>query len=71
MVTARQALVFVDLEERRARPIPGAFKERMRAFEGPEEFLLSLQTAQVLRRPRSLLYLQSLKWAAQAKERVR
>jgi hypothetical protein len=24
-----------------------------------------------LRRPRSLLYLQSLKWAAQAKERVR
>jgi hypothetical protein len=44
---------------------------RMRAFEGPEEFLLSLRTAQVLRRPRSLLYLQSLKWAAQAKERVR
>jgi predicted metal-dependent phosphoesterase TrpH len=44
---------------------------RMRAFEGPEEFLLSLRTAQVHRRPRSLLYLQSLKWAAQAKERVR
>jgi predicted metal-dependent phosphoesterase TrpH len=44
---------------------------RMRAFEGPEEFLASLRTAQVLRRPRSLLYLQSLKWAAQAKERVR
>ncbi len=44
---------------------------RMRAFDGPEEFLLSLRTAQVLRRPRSLLYLQSLKWAAQAKERVR
>ena len=44
---------------------------RMRAFEGPEDFLLSLRTAQVLRRPRSLLYLQSLKWAAQAKERVR
>jgi hypothetical protein len=44
---------------------------RMRAFGGPEEFLLSLRTAQVLRRPRSLLYLQSLKWAAQAKERVR
>jgi predicted metal-dependent phosphoesterase TrpH len=44
---------------------------RMRAFDGPEEFQLSLRTAQVLRRPRSLLYLQSLKWAAQAKERVR
>ena len=44
---------------------------RMRAFEGPEEFMVSLRTAQVLRRPRSLLYLQSLKWAAQAKERVR
>ncbi len=44
---------------------------RMRAFEGPEEFMLSLRSAQVQRRPRSLLYLQSLKWAAQAKERVR
>ena len=44
---------------------------RMRAFEGRDEFLLSLRTAQVERRPRSLLYLQSLKWAAQAKERVR
>jgi predicted metal-dependent phosphoesterase TrpH/glycosyltransferase involved in cell wall biosynthesis len=44
---------------------------RMRRFEGPEEFLASLQAAQVLRRPKSLLYLQSLKWAAQAKERVR
>jgi predicted metal-dependent phosphoesterase TrpH len=44
---------------------------RMRAFDGPEEFLVSLQSAQVLRRPRSLVYLQSLKWMAQAKERVR
>jgi predicted metal-dependent phosphoesterase TrpH len=44
---------------------------RMRAFEGPEEFLASLRSAQVLRRPRSLVYLQSLKWMAQAKERVR
>jgi predicted metal-dependent phosphoesterase TrpH/glycosyltransferase involved in cell wall biosynthesis len=43
---------------------------RMRAFDGPEEFLLSLRSAQVLRRPRSLVYLQSLKWVAQAKERV-
>jgi len=44
---------------------------RLRAFEGPEEFLLSLSSAQILRRPRSLVYLQSLKWMAQAKERVR
>jgi len=44
---------------------------RMRAFEGPEEFLISLRSAQVLRRPKSLVYLQSLKWVAQAKERVR
>jgi predicted metal-dependent phosphoesterase TrpH/glycosyltransferase involved in cell wall biosynthesis len=44
---------------------------RMRAFDGPAEFLLSLRSAQVLRRPRSLVYLQSLKWMAQAKERVR
>ena len=44
---------------------------QMRAFDGPEEFLVSLRSGQVLRRPRSLLYLQSLKWAAQAKERVR
>ena len=44
---------------------------RMRAFHGPEELLLSLRSAHVLRRPRSLVYLQSLKWVAQAKERVR
>jgi hypothetical protein len=44
---------------------------RMRSFEGPEEFLISLRTGQVLRRPKSLVYLQGLKWVAQAKERVR
>jgi hypothetical protein len=44
---------------------------RMRAFRSPEEFLISLRTAQVLRRPRSLAYLQSLKWMAQVKEKVR
>ena len=44
---------------------------RMRRFDGPEEFLLSLRSAHVLRRPRSLVYLQGLKWMAQAKERVR
>jgi hypothetical protein len=44
---------------------------RMRAFHGPEEFLVSLSGAEILRRPKSLVYLQSLKWVAQAKERVR
>ena len=44
---------------------------RMRRFEGPEEFLLSLHGAEVLRRPKSLAYLQSLKWVAQVKEKVR
>jgi predicted metal-dependent phosphoesterase TrpH/glycosyltransferase involved in cell wall biosynthesis len=44
---------------------------RMRAFSGPEEFLVSLSGAEILRRPKSLVYLQSLKWVAQAKERVR
>src|SRR5207237_599006 len=44
---------------------------RMRAFQGPEEFLISLRTAETLRRPKSLAYLQSLKWVAQVKERVR
>jgi predicted metal-dependent phosphoesterase TrpH len=44
---------------------------RMRAFEGPEEFMLSLRSAEILRRPKSLAYLQSLKWVAQVKERVR
>ena len=44
---------------------------RMRRFEGPEEFLVSLRDAEVLRRPKSLAYLQGLKWVAQAKERVR
>ncbi len=44
---------------------------RMRAFRDPEEFLISLRTAEVLRRPRSLAYLQSLKWVAQVKEKVR
>jgi predicted metal-dependent phosphoesterase TrpH/glycosyltransferase involved in cell wall biosynthesis len=42
---------------------------RMRAFDTPEEFLLSLGSAEIVRRPKSLLYLQSLKWVAQARER--
>jgi len=44
---------------------------RMRSFAGPEEFLISLRSAEILRRPKSLAYLQSLKWMAQVKEKVR
>ncbi len=44
---------------------------RMRAFRDPEEFLISLHRAEILRRPKSLAYLQSLKWMAQVKEKVR
>jgi acyl-CoA thioester hydrolase len=36
MVTAEQTLVLVDLEERRARPIPGWYRDRIRAFEGAD-----------------------------------
>jgi hypothetical protein len=43
----------------------------MRRFHDPEEFLLALRSAEVLRRPKSLAYLQSLKWVAQVKEKVR
>jgi predicted metal-dependent phosphoesterase TrpH len=42
---------------------------RMRAFETPEEFLISLRSAEILRRPKSLVYLQGLKWVAQAREK--
>ena len=44
---------------------------RLRRFDGPEEFLLALRTAEVVRRPKSLALLQSLKWVAQVKEKVR
>ena len=43
----------------------------MRSFRDPEEFLISLRSAEILRRPKSLAYLQSLKWMAQVKEKVR
>jgi predicted metal-dependent phosphoesterase TrpH/glycosyltransferase involved in cell wall biosynthesis len=42
---------------------------RMRGFQTPEEFLWSLRSAEILRRPKSLVYLQGLKWVAQARER--
>ena len=44
---------------------------RMRAFHDPEEFMISLRSAEILRRPKSLAYLQGLKWMAQVKEKVR
>ena len=34
MVTATQTLVLVDLDERKAVPIPDVYKEKIRAFEG-------------------------------------
>jgi predicted metal-dependent phosphoesterase TrpH len=49
----------------------GAGAVKMRAFSGPEEFLVSLRSAEILRRPKSLIVQQVQKWAAQAKERVR
>jgi acyl-CoA thioester hydrolase len=36
MVTATQTLVLVDLDERRATPIPDSFKEAIRSFEGAD-----------------------------------
>jgi acyl-CoA thioester hydrolase len=36
MVTVLQTLVLVDLEERRACPIPEEYRERVRAFEGDD-----------------------------------
>ena len=36
MVTANQTLVLVDLEQRKACPIPDAVRERIRAFEGDD-----------------------------------
>jgi predicted metal-dependent phosphoesterase TrpH/glycosyltransferase involved in cell wall biosynthesis len=42
---------------------------RMRAFESPAEFLISLRSAEVVRRPKSLVYLQGLKWVAQSRAR--
>jgi predicted metal-dependent phosphoesterase TrpH/glycosyltransferase involved in cell wall biosynthesis len=40
----------------------GTVKIRMRDFEGPEEFLESLRDADILRKRKSLIYLQSLKF---------
>jgi acyl-CoA thioester hydrolase len=36
MVTAHQTLVYVDLSERKARPVPDAFREPVLGFEGDD-----------------------------------
>ena len=36
MVTAQQTLVLVDLDERKAVPIPETYKDAIRAFEGDD-----------------------------------
>jgi acyl-CoA thioester hydrolase len=36
MVVATQTLVAIDVAERRAAPVPNWFRERIRAFEGPD-----------------------------------
>jgi acyl-CoA thioester hydrolase len=36
VVTANQTLVLVDLDERKAAPIPDAYKDAIRAFEGAD-----------------------------------
>ena len=36
MVTATQTLVLVDLDERKAAPIPDDYRERIRGFEGTD-----------------------------------
>jgi predicted metal-dependent phosphoesterase TrpH len=43
----------------------GTAINRIPAFDGPEEFLVSMRHNQIVRRPRSLLYLQGLKWMQQ------
>lgn len=36
MVNATQTLVLIDLDERKARPIPDVFRESIRSFEGDD-----------------------------------
>jgi len=40
----------------------GSVRIRMRAFDGPEEFLESLREADIIRRPANLLFVQALKF---------
>jgi hypothetical protein len=43
----------------------GTAINRIPAFDGPEEFMMSMRHNVIERRPKSLLYLQSLKWMQQ------
>ncbi|HET7378514.1 MAG TPA: PHP domain-containing protein, partial [Gaiellales bacterium] len=43
----------------------GTAINRIPAFDGPEEFLVAMRHNEIVRRPRSLLYLQGLKWMQQ------
>jgi predicted metal-dependent phosphoesterase TrpH/glycosyltransferase involved in cell wall biosynthesis len=43
----------------------GTAINRIPAFDGPEEFLVSMRHNQIIRRPKNLLYLQGLKWVQQ------
>ena len=43
----------------------GTVINRIPAFDGAEEFLVSMRHNQIIRRPKNLLYLQGLKWVAQ------
>jgi predicted metal-dependent phosphoesterase TrpH len=43
----------------------GTAINRIPAFEGPEEFLVSMRHNEIIRRPKNLLYLQGLKWVQQ------
>jgi predicted metal-dependent phosphoesterase TrpH len=43
----------------------GTAINRIPAFDGAEEFLVSMRHNEILRRPKSLLYLQGLKWVHQ------
>jgi hypothetical protein len=43
----------------------GTAINRIPAFDGPEEFLVSMRHNEIVRRPKNLLYLQGLKWVQQ------
>jgi predicted metal-dependent phosphoesterase TrpH len=43
----------------------GTALNRIPAFDGPEEFMMAMRQNVIERRPKSLLYLQSLKWMQQ------
>jgi predicted metal-dependent phosphoesterase TrpH len=43
----------------------GTAVNRIPPFDGPEQFLVSMRHNEIVRRPRSLLYLQGLKWMQQ------